>query len=64
MKIYHGEYLGRAELEALGVICGGDHVQVHASCVIVHPEGLRLGNFVRVDAFCVLSAGGGIELSD
>ena len=64
MAHYNGTYLGRAELEKLGVTCGGDNVIVHASCVLVHPEGLRLGNNVRVDPFCIISATGGVEIGN
>src|SRR5436309_2819049 len=62
MKTYNGEFLTRPELEALGVTCGGDDVRVHASAVIINPEGLALGNHVRIDPFCVLSATGSIKL--
>jgi galactoside O-acetyltransferase len=62
MAHYNGTYLRRAELEALGVTCGGDEVFVHATSVLVHPERLRLGNHVRIDPFCIISAGGGIEI--
>ena len=56
MKTYNGKFLTRPELEALGVICDGDDVSVHTSVVIINPEGLHLGNHVRIDPFCVLSA--------
>jgi galactoside O-acetyltransferase len=62
MRNYNGEFLRRAELEALGVSCGGDDVLVHTSVVIVNTEGLRIGDHVRIDPFCVLSATGGITL--
>lgn len=64
MKTYHGEFLTRPELEAVGVICRGNDVCIHASVVIINPEALRIGNHVRIDPFCLLSAGGGITLSD
>src|SRR2546430_2972616 len=64
MKTYHGEFLTRPELEALGVTCGGDDVRVHVSTVIINPEGLRIGNHVRVDPFCLVSATGKINLGD
>jgi acetyltransferase-like isoleucine patch superfamily enzyme len=44
--------------------CGGDDVRVHASTVIINPEGLRIGNHVRVDPFCVVSATGKINFGD
>ena len=64
MKTYNGKFLTRQELEALGVICDGDDVSVHTSVVIINPEGLRLGNHVRIDPFCVLSATKSIRLHD
>jgi acetyltransferase-like isoleucine patch superfamily enzyme len=64
MKTYNGEFLTRPELEALGVTCGGDNVCVHVSAVIINPEGLRIGNHVRVDPFCLVSATGKINLGD
>ena len=64
MKTYHGEFLTRPELEALGVTCGGDDVRVHVSTVIINPEGLRIGNHVRVDPFCLVSATAKINLGD
>src|ERR1043166_228298 len=64
MKTYNGKFLTRPELEALGVICDGDDVSVHKSVVIINPEGLHLGNHVRIDPFCVLSATKSIRLHD
>ena len=64
MKTYNGEFLTRRELEALGVICGGGDVRIHTSAVIINPEALRIGNHVRIDPFCLLSAGGKIALGD
>jgi galactoside O-acetyltransferase len=64
MPHYNGNYLRRAELEKLGVTCGGDRVMVHSSCVLVNPEGLRLGDHVRVDPFCLISATGGVEIGN
>ena len=64
MSNYHGEFLGRPELEALGVICAGDDVRVHASVVLVVCEQLRLGDHVRIDPFTLISAGGGVSLGN
>lgn len=64
MKTYNGEFLNRQELEALGVICDGDDVSVHTSVVVINPEGLHLGNHVRIDPFCILSATKHIRLHD
>lgn len=61
---YNTGFMGRAELEAIGVTCSGNDVQVHSSVVIVSPDRLRLGNHVRVDPFTLLSATGGISLGN
>ncbi len=62
MRTYNADFLKRTDLEALGVVCGGDDVRVHTSVVIVCPERLELGDHVRIDPFCVLTAEGGIKL--
>ncbi len=64
MSDYRSEFMGRAELEALGVVCGGDDVRVHVSVVLVACERLRVGNHVRIDPFTLLSATGGITMGD
>jgi serine acetyltransferase len=64
MRTYNGEFLTRPDLEALGVTCAGDNVRIHASVVIINPEALRVGNHVRIDPFCLLSAGGKIVLGE
>ena len=64
MGHYNGQFLGRTELEKLGVTCDGDQVLVHTSCVLLNPEGLRLGNHVRIDPFCIISSSGGVRLGD
>ena len=52
----------RVELEALGVRCG-ENVQIDRSVVLINPQRLTIGHDVRIDCFCVLSAGAaGIEL--
>jgi acetyltransferase-like isoleucine patch superfamily enzyme len=64
MRNYNGQFLGREEIEDLGIKCAGDDVRIHKSVVIVAPERLLLGNHVRVDPFCLLSATGGISLGN
>ena len=64
MAHYNGQFLGRKQLEELGVTCDGDQVLVHTSCVLLNPEGLHLGNHVRIDPFCIVSAGGGVRLGN
>jgi acyl-[acyl carrier protein]--UDP-N-acetylglucosamine O-acyltransferase len=62
MSNYNAEFLGRAQLEAHGVKCGGDDVRVHVSTVIVDAEKLSIGNHVRIDPYCIVTASGGIKL--
>lgn len=64
MPAYNGEFLTRAELEQLGIKCGGDDVLVHASVVIIHPENLSIGNHVRIDPFCIMTAGGFVKIGN
>ena len=64
MRTYNGDFLTRAQLEALGVTCGGDNVLVHVSVAIVDPERLSIGNHTRIDPFCILTASGGIKLGN
>ena len=61
---HNGSFLGREEIERLGIACAGNDICVHASVVIVAPQRLVLGNHIRVDPFCVLSATGGISLGN
>lgn len=57
--------LGPDELRALGVAEVGERVQVDSSARLIAPGRIRIGSDVRIDAFCVLSAGaGGIEIGD
>lgn len=62
MKTYHGDFLSPAKLRKLGIVCGGADVKVHASVVIINPQGLTLGNHVRIDPFCIVSATGEIKI--
>jgi acetyltransferase-like isoleucine patch superfamily enzyme len=64
MAHYNAAYLRRPELEELGVTCGGDDVAIHSTAVIINPDRLRMENHVRVDAFCLLSATGGLSLGN
>lgn len=64
MPHYNGQFLRRRELEDIGVTCDGDDVVVHSSCVLLNPEGLHLGNHVRIDPFCVISSSGGVRLGN
>ena len=57
MKTYGGRYLLSTELLCLGCRAAGEDVRVHDTCVLVGLENMSFGNHVRIDAFCVLTAG-------
>jgi galactoside O-acetyltransferase len=58
-------FLSKAELEQLGFGKLGRNVCVSRKASIYRPDKITLGNNVRIDDFCVLSAGdGGIEIGD
>ena len=53
------------ELLSLGLAHFGQNVKISRKASIYNPERISLGNHVRIDDFCVLSAGeGGIEIGD
>lgn len=57
--------LGRTELERMGFAALGDDVQISERASIYGSTRIRLGSHVRIDDFCVLSAGeGGIEIGN
>jgi len=58
-------YYSQDELLQLGFAHVGEDVRVSRNVSIYNPGGIALGNHVRIDDFCVLSAGkGGIEIGD
>lgn len=58
-------YLLKNELSALGLKSVGENVLISSLAVIIHPERITIGNNVRIDSFCLLSAGeGGIEIGN
>lgn len=55
--------LSRKAIEALGFQSVGDHVRISDKASFYGTERITLGNHVRIDDFCVLSAGvGGIHI--
>jgi dTDP-4-amino-4,6-dideoxy-D-glucose acyltransferase len=57
--------LSRDSLEKLGLASMGANVQISDRASIYGASGIALGNNVRIDDFCVLSAGvGGISVGD
>ena len=53
------------ELRAIGFSRCGDHVHISRKASFYRPERIAIGHHVRIDDFCVLSAGeGGIEIGN
>jgi len=61
MANLNAEYLGEEDLRALGVAHVGRGVRVHRSVGLVNVAAIVIGDFVRVDAFTVISAGDALE---
>ncbi len=58
-------YLTKKELEVLGLASFGENVSISDKASIYNPGKITIGNNVRIDDFCVLSAGeGGIVLGN
>jgi dTDP-4-amino-4,6-dideoxy-D-glucose acyltransferase len=58
-------FLSRAELEKMGFDEIGTDVLISDKASIYNPEKIRLGSNVRIDDFCIISAGeGGIEIGN
>lgn len=56
-------FLSPQQLESLGFAALGKHVLISDKASIHNAAGIRIGDHVRIDDFCVLSAGaGGITL--
>jgi dTDP-4-amino-4,6-dideoxy-D-glucose acyltransferase len=56
-------YFSQTELKVLGFRRLGENVRISKSASIYNPANIGLGDNVRIDDFCVLSAGaGGIEI--
>src|SRR5277367_3430746 len=53
------------ELAGMGFAACGDDVRISTKASIYNAKNIRIGNHVRIDDFCVLSAGeGGIEIGN
>jgi len=58
-------FYSRDELESLGLAHVGSQVLLSRRAVIYNPARISIGSNVRIDDFCLLSAGdGGIEIGD
>jgi galactoside O-acetyltransferase len=50
-------WLTETELQAEGFAEIGDDVRISAHAIFINPEKVSVGSHVRIDAFCILSAG-------
>jgi galactoside O-acetyltransferase len=58
-------FLDRHSLESIGFASLGNDVRISHLASIHNPSAIRIGNHVRIDDFCLLSAGvGGIDIGD
>ncbi len=58
-------YLSELELKTLGLKDFGEQVRISNKASIYRPEAISIGDHVRIDDFCTLSAGiGGIAIGD
>lgn len=58
-------FLTREQLEQIGFAQLGENVAISDKASIYNASQITIGNYVRIDDFCVLSAGlGGIEIDD
>lgn len=58
-------FLSREQLEQIGFASLGENVAISDKASIYNPSQITIGNHVRIDDFCVLSAGlGSIELGN
>jgi acetyltransferase-like isoleucine patch superfamily enzyme len=64
-RIHEMAMLSRAAIEAMGFALVGKNVQISDRASFYNTANIALGNNVRIDDFCVLSAGaGGIRIGD
>lgn len=52
-------FYSREQLEKIGFKSLGKNVLISDKSSIYSPENISIGNNVRIDDFCILSAGGG-----
>lgn len=58
-------FLSKNQLESMGFAALGSNVLISDKASIYNPAKISIGNNVRIDDFCVLSAGdGGIDIGD
>ena len=51
----------REQLEKIGFKSIGENVLISDKTSIYSPQNISIGNNVRIDDYCVLSAGGGVH---
>lgn len=58
-------FLSQEQLQDIGFLSLGNNVFISDKVSIYNPSNIKIGNNVRIDDYCVLSAGaGGIEIGD
>jgi galactoside O-acetyltransferase len=58
-------FLSPEEIRQLGLASVGTNVTIDRAARLIHPQRMHLGDHVRIDAFCILSAGpDGIRLGN
>ena len=58
-------FLNQEQLLNIGFFSFGNNVLISDKVSIYNPSKIKIGNNVRIDDYCVLSAGaGGIEIGD
>jgi len=50
-------FYSQDEMKHLGLKSYGENVQISRKCSIYNPSNIEIGNNVRIDDFCILSAG-------
>jgi acetyltransferase-like isoleucine patch superfamily enzyme len=51
-------YYSADELLTLGFARVGQNVRLDRSAIIINPSGIQIGNYTRIDAFCMISGDG------
>lgn len=62
MVNYNGDFLEYAELQKLGFRSLGAGVLVHRTAALIRCEAISLGDDVRIDPFCLISAGDSVDI--
>jgi galactoside O-acetyltransferase len=58
-------FLTKEQIDKIGFASVGEHVFISDKACFYNPSRISIGSYVRIDDFCIFSAGiGGIELGD